>query len=99
MNLGSTESTSGSDFEHVDESGNLLARAADGHDESLLEPGKVVVAFDDDHIALALVVGKAQRGSETFFRLALAPGDIDAYVEVMRAVSDPCDEWSLGRQG
>lgn len=43
---------------------------------SCSSPGKVVVAFDDDHVALALVVGKVRRGSETCFRLALVPGDI-----------------------
>jgi hypothetical protein len=53
----------------------------------------VVVAFDDDHVALACVVGHAKRGSQTFARLALAPGDIDEYVTaVVRAVSDPCEE-------
>lgn len=81
------------DFENVDESGCLLASSADVHDESLLAPGKVVVAFDDDHVALACVVGKTRRGSETLFRLDLAPGDIDEYVQaVVRAVSDPCDD-------
>ena len=80
-------------FENVDESGCLLASAADVHDESLLAPGKVVVAFDDDHVALACVLGKTQRGSGALFRLALAPGDIGEYVQaVVRAVSDPCDE-------
>lgn len=67
------------DFENVDESGCLLASAADVHDESLLALGKVLVAFDDGHVALAAVVGKVRRGSETRFRLALAPGDIDEY--------------------
>lgn len=81
------------DFENVDDSGCLLATAADVRDESLLASGKVVVAFDDDHVALACVVGKTRQGSETLFRLDLAPGDIDEYVPaVVRAISDPCDE-------
>lgn len=81
------------DFENVDESGCLLASAADAQDESLLAPGRVVVAFDDDQVALACVVGKTRRGSETLFRLEIAPGDIDEYVQaVVRAVSDPCDD-------
>lgn len=36
-----------------------------------------MVAFDDDHVALAVVVGRVRQGSETRVQLALAPGDID----------------------
>lgn len=88
------------DFDTVDKTGHLLANPIDIHDESLLAPGKVVVAFDDDHVALAVVVGRVRQGHETRVQLALPPGDIDEYVvAIARAVSDPCDEWSLGRQG
>jgi hypothetical protein len=81
------------DFENKDESGYLLADPTDAPDPALLAPGRVVAAFDDDHVALACVVGHAKRGSQTFARLALAPGDIDEYVTaVVRAVSDPCEE-------
>jgi len=52
-----------------------------------------VVGFDDDHVALAVVVGRVRQGSETRYQLALAPGDIDEYVEaVVRAVSDRCED-------
>lgn len=37
------------------------------------------MAFDDDHIALAVVVGKVRHGIETRFQLTLAPVDIDEY--------------------
>lgn len=88
------------DRDTVDKTGHVLADPADFHDESLLAPGKVVPAFDDDHIALAVVVGRLEQGSKTRFQLKLAPGDIDEYVvAIARAVSDPCDEWSLDRQG
>ena len=62
------------DFENVDESGCVLASAADVHDESLLAPGKVVVAFDDDHVALALVVGRVRQGSATRVPTRSGPG-------------------------
>lgn len=85
------------DFETVDESGHVLAASTDIQDLELFKPGKVVVAFDDDRISLAVVVGRVRQGSETQFRLALAPGDIDEYVEaVVRAVSDPWDELVYG---
>lgn len=81
------------DFQTVDKTGHLLANPADIQDESLLAPDKVVVAFDDDHIALAVVVGRVRQGSETCYQLKLAPGDVDEYVvAIARAESDPCDD-------
>lgn len=79
------------DFETVDKCGHVLADPTDIHDPELFKPGKVVVAFDDDHVSLALVVGRVRQGSATRFQLALVPGEIDEYVEaVVRAVGDPC---------
>ncbi len=63
------------DFETVDKSGHVLADPTDIHDLELFKPGKVVVAFDDDHVSLALVVGRVRRGSATRFQLTLVPGD------------------------
>ncbi len=87
------------DFDTVDTTGHLLANPIDFHDESLLAPGKVVAAFDDDHVAPAAVAGRVRQGNETRVHPALAPGDVDHVVSIARAVSDSCDEWSLGRQG
>lgn len=81
------------DLETVDKSGHVLVDPTDIQDPDLFKPGKVVVAFDDDHISLAVVVGRVRAGNETRFQLALAPGAIDEYVEaVVRAVSDPCED-------
>ena len=80
------------DFEAVDKSGHVLVDPTDIHDLELFKPGKVVMAFDDDHTSVAVVVGRVRQGSETRIQLAVAPGDIEEYVEAgMRAVSDPCD--------
>ncbi len=49
----------------------------------------VVVALDDEHVALAVVAD----ADEERVRLALARGDIDECVEtVAHAVTDPCDD-------
>lgn len=60
-------------FDTVDKTGHFLADLADFHDESLLAPGKVVVAFDDDHVALACVVGRPGGGVRPSFASTWRP--------------------------
>ena len=52
-------------FETADKVGCVLVGPVDVPDLELLKPDKVVVAFDEDHIALAVVVGRVRQGSET----------------------------------
>ena len=60
-------------FETADKVGCVLVGPVDVPDLELLKPDKVVVAFDEDHIALA-VVGRVRQGSETATSSGLRPG-------------------------
>jgi hypothetical protein len=62
------------DFETADKVGCVLVGPVDAPDLELLKPDKVVVAFDEDHIALAVVVGRVRQGTETATSSGLRPG-------------------------
>jgi len=62
------------DFETADKVGCVIVGPVDAPDLELLKPDKVVVASDEDHIALAVVVGRVRQGSETATSSGLLPG-------------------------
>lgn len=71
------------DVQQVDETGLVWAFLDEARDPSVIIPGAIVIAADDEDPVLARVVDLTPRGSRTVVHLQILPGDPLDYVDAL----------------
>ena len=77
------------DLMDEDESGYVWTFLRDARDPSLIEPGAIVVAGDDEAPAVAEVVEIVERPAGPIVHLRLLPGAIEDYEALVRRAIAP----------
>lgn len=77
------------DLSDEDETGYVWAPLAEATDPSLITPGAIVVAGDDDAPAVAEVVDIVDKPAGTIAHLRLLPGTIEDYERLVKRVVTP----------
>ena len=77
------------DLMDEDESGYVWTFLSEARDTSLIEPGAIVVAGDEDAPAVAEVVEIIERAAGPVVHLRLLPGAIEDYEALVRRAITP----------
>ena len=77
----------GADLNAEDQSGYVWAFLDEARDPSLITPGALVVAGDEDAPAVAVVVDLVEHPNGTMVHLDVLPGALDNYLALARRVA------------
>jgi hypothetical protein len=74
------------DLNAEDQTGHVWTFLDEARDPSIIAPGALVVAGDDDAAAVAVVVDLVAHPHGTIVHLDLLPGSVDDYLELAKRV-------------
>lgn len=75
------------DLNAEDQTGYVWAFLDESRDPSLITPGSLVVAGDEDAPAVAVVVDLVEHPNGTIVHLDVLPGALDSYLALARRVA------------
>jgi hypothetical protein len=73
----------GADLNDEDDTGNVWTFLDEARDPAVIMPGALVVAGDEDAVAVCQVVDLATAGDGTIVHLRMLPGNIDDYRDLI----------------
>lgn len=68
-------------FHNIDETGYIWTRLSDAPVPSIIKPGAIIVAADDDDLAMVRVVDLFDIDGKTFVHVEVLPGVVDDYLD------------------
>lgn len=77
------------DLNAEDETGYVWTFLDEARDPSIVRPGALLVAGDEDAPAVAIVVDLVPHPNGTIVHLDMLPGAVDRYVELARRIDAP----------
>ncbi|MBC8090622.1 MAG: hypothetical protein H7Y15_01495 [Pseudonocardia sp.] len=75
------------DLNSEDATGYVWSFLDEAHDQSIITPGALVIAGDDDAPAVAVVIDLTPHPRGTIVHLDVLPGAIDGYLALARRVA------------
>lgn len=75
------------DLNAEDQTGYVWAFLDEAHDPSVIKPGALVVAGDEDTPAVAAVVDLVEHPNGTIVHLDVLPGVLDSYLALARRIA------------
>lgn len=68
-------------FHNIDETGYIWTRLSDAPDPDIIKPGAIIVAADDDDLAMVRVRDLFEIDGKSFVHVEVLPGTVDDYLD------------------